>query len=186
MDLGTSPTWEDTVFATVLATGALIGIEAASGLAGEVRVGPQGPAGGSSSSARSRRGPARAGVSAAALMALPVQSGATALGARFEQAPVLGMVSTLDPEWLRRAARYAVGALGGAILLVAMNGQMLGLSRLAYSLATNRQIPSALGRLHPRRGTPYVAIVIAGADLPSRWRCRTTWTSWPASSPSGR
>ena len=42
-----------------------------------------------------------------------------------------------------------------------MNGQMLGLSRLAYSLATNRQIPSAIGRLHPRRGTPYVVITAA-------------------------
>ena len=54
-----------------------------------------------------------------------------------------------------------MGAIGAATLIVAMNGQMLGLSRLAYSLATNRQIPSALGRLHPRRGTPYVVIVAA-------------------------
>ena len=51
--------------------------------------------------------------------------------------------------------------MAGATLLVAMNGQMLGLSRLAYSLATNRQIPSAIGRLHPRRGTPYVVITAA-------------------------
>jgi APA family basic amino acid/polyamine antiporter len=39
---------------------------------------------------------------------------------------------------------------------------MLGLSRLAYSLSTNRQIPSALGRLHPTRSTPFVLIIIAG------------------------
>jgi APA family basic amino acid/polyamine antiporter len=38
---------------------------------------------------------------------------------------------------------------------------MLGLSRLAFSLATNRQIPSALGRLHPQRATPFVLIAIA-------------------------
>ena len=38
---------------------------------------------------------------------------------------------------------------------------MLGLSRLAYSLATHRQIPSAVGRLHPKFGTPYIAIVVA-------------------------
>ena len=38
---------------------------------------------------------------------------------------------------------------------------MLGLSRLAYSLSTNRQIPSALGRLHPTRSTPYVLIIVA-------------------------
>src|SRR5918994_771635 len=47
------------------------------------------------------------------------------------------------------------------MLLAAMNGQMLGLARLAYSLATNRQIPSAVGRLHRRRGTPYVTISMA-------------------------
>ena len=39
---------------------------------------------------------------------------------------------------------------------------MLGLSRLAYSLSTNRQIPSGLGRLHPQRSTPYVLIIFAG------------------------
>ena len=161
VELGHQPTWQDAAFATVLATGALIGIEAASGLAGEVRVG--------------RRGLRRVvivvsaaalllmtGVSAAALMALPVHNGATELGGRYVEAPVLGMVSTLDPEWLRHVFRYTVGALAAAILLTAMNGQMLGVARLSYSLATNRQIPSAVGRLHPQLGTPYVAITIAG------------------------
>ena len=47
-------------------------------------------------------------------------------------------------------------------LIAAANSAMLGLSRLAYSLSTNRQIPSGLGRLHPQRSTPYVLIVIAG------------------------
>jgi basic amino acid/polyamine antiporter, APA family len=37
----------------------------------------------------------------------------------------------------------------------------MGLSRLAYSLSTNRQIPSAVGRLHPTRATPFVVIAIA-------------------------
>ena len=39
---------------------------------------------------------------------------------------------------------------------------MMGVSRLAYSLATNRQIPSAIGRLHPQRSTPWVAITVCG------------------------
>jgi APA family basic amino acid/polyamine antiporter len=47
-------------------------------------------------------------------------------------------------------------------MLVAMNGQMLGIARLGYSLATNRQIPSLAGRLHRSRGTPFVVILIAG------------------------
>ena len=38
---------------------------------------------------------------------------------------------------------------------------MLGLSRLGYSLATYRQIPSLIGRLHPSRGTPFVLITLA-------------------------
>ena len=37
---------------------------------------------------------------------------------------------------------------------------MLGLSRLGYALAVNRQIPSLVGYLHPRRSTPVVVIAI--------------------------
>jgi APA family basic amino acid/polyamine antiporter len=160
VELGDTPQWEDAIFAAVVATVALIGVEAASGLAGEVRVG--------------RRGLRRVvlasagaglllfvGVSAAGLMAAPVEGGQTALGGRYIEAPVLGIVSAYDPQWLMDVSRYVIAATAGAVLLVAMNGQMLGLARLAYSLATNRQIPSAAGRLHERRGTPYVAIGIA-------------------------
>ena len=160
VDLGTTPGWDDVVFAAVVATVALIGVEAASGLAGEVRVG--------------RRGLRRVVlavsaaaivlfvcVSAAGLMAQPVVGGETALGTRYIESPVVGIAAALDPVWLRDGARYLVGVTAAAILITAMNGQMLGLARLAYSLATNRQIPSASGRLHERRGTPYVAISIA-------------------------
>jgi APA family basic amino acid/polyamine antiporter len=100
-------------------------------------------------------------VSAAGLMAQPVENGQTALGGRYIEGPVLGIVAAYDPSWLMDAARYVVGAVAAAMLIVAMNSQMLGLARLAYSLATNRQIPSAIGRLHGSRGTPYVAISIA-------------------------
>jgi APA family basic amino acid/polyamine antiporter len=160
VDLGSRPEWDELLFATVVAGVALVGVEAASGLAGEVRVG--------------RRGLRRVVgltaitalvlfvcVSTAALMVVPVVDGETALGDRFAEAPVLGVVSQFHPDWLHDAARVGIGALGAALLLVAMNGQMLGIARLAYSLATNRQIPSAAGRLHERRGTPYIAIISA-------------------------
>ena len=42
VDLGSAPAWDDALFATVVAAVALIGVEAASGLAGEVRVGRRG------------------------------------------------------------------------------------------------------------------------------------------------
>ncbi len=162
VDLGSAPELDDLVFATVVAGVALIGVEAASGLAGEVRVG--------------RRGLRRVvlasagtalllyvGVSVAALMAVPVVDGQTALGGRYLEAPILGIVTAFQPDWLMDVSRIVVGTTAAALLIVAMNGQMLGLARLSYSLATNRQIPSAAGRLHDRRGTPYVAITIAAA-----------------------
>ena len=45
-------------------------------------------------------------------MAVPVEDGQTALGGAYVEAPVLGIVSALDPEWLMDASRYAVGADG--------------------------------------------------------------------------
>jgi APA family basic amino acid/polyamine antiporter len=160
IDLGAAPGWDGFLFATVVAAVALVGVEAASGLAGEVRVG--------------RRGLRRVvlvtsgtalvlfvGVSIAALMAQPVTDGQTALGGRFAEAPVLGLVAAFEQDWLRHAGRIVVGTTGAAVLIVAMNSQMLGIARLAYSLATNRQIPSGAGRLHERRGTPYIAITVA-------------------------
>ncbi|HEX2125772.1 MAG TPA: amino acid permease [Thermoleophilaceae bacterium] len=158
--LGDTPSWEDAIFAAVVASIALVGVEAASGLAGEVRVGRRG---------LRRMVVATAGVtlvlyvavSAAGLMAQPADGGETALGSAYLEAPVLGIVVAYESGWLVDAGRYAVGATAAAVLIVAMNGQMLGLARLAYSLATNRQIPSAVGRLHGSRGTPYVAISLA-------------------------
>jgi basic amino acid/polyamine antiporter, APA family len=161
VELGSTPRWEDVIFATGIATVAVIGVEAASGLAGEIRVGRRG---------LRRVVLAAVGaalilvvvVSVAALMAAPVVGDRTALGGRYIEAPVLAIVSAYEPGTLLDVSRYVVGATAAALLLVAMNSQMLGLARLAYSLATNRQIPSGVGRLHRRRGTPYVTIVLAG------------------------
>ena len=161
IELGRVPTWEGFVFATAVAAVAAIGVEASSGLAGEVVV---------------RRRPLRryvlavtgtafvlfTGVSIVALMSVPVVGGQTALGGRFIDAPLLGVVSAWEPAWLAELFRYAVGAVGALVLVQGLNIVMLGLSRLAYSLATNRQIPTALGRLHQRYSTPVVVIAIAG------------------------
>jgi APA family basic amino acid/polyamine antiporter len=158
--LGSAPAWDDLLFAMVLAAVAATGIEAASGLAPEVRVGR-----------RALRNLVMfasvavfvilVGVSSVSTMAVPVVNGHTALGGPYVAAPLLGTVSAFDPSWLRHLLRYAVGGLGAVVLLQAVNSTMVGFSRIAYSLATNRQIPSLLGRLHPRYGTPYVAIGLA-------------------------
>ena len=160
IDLGTTPTWSEALFALTLATVAFTSLESAAGLAGEVAVG--------------RRGLKRlvssvagtvifiyVGIAVVALSALPVRDGRTELGGRWVEAPVLGLVGAFEQDWLADSLTVVVGVLAAVTLVAAANGAMLGLSRLAYSLATNRQIPSAVGRLHPQRATPYVVIVIA-------------------------
>ena len=52
-------------------------------------------------------------------------------------------------------------AIVPAALIWAANTAMLGLSRHVYVLATNRQIPSWLGKLNRRFQTPHVAILTA-------------------------
>jgi len=160
VDIGSRPALDDLLFAMVIATVACTGIEAASGLAAELKV----------SRSQLKRvvlvgGVAvlvlYVGVSLIALMALPVGSGGTDLGGGFVEAPILGVVSELDPAWLSDAARYAIGLVGALVLFQAVNGQMLGIGRLTYSLGTHRQIPSVLSRLDDRHSTPYVAIVLA-------------------------
>ncbi|MEX2196400.1 MAG: amino acid permease [Thermoleophilaceae bacterium] len=160
IDLGTAPEWDDLVFAAVVATVAVTGIDAASGLAGELRVGRR----------KLRRFQFAStgvvlftlvGLSVVALMAVPAVDGSTALGEEFIDAPVLGIPAAYEPVWLSDVLRYSVGAVGSLVLLQAMNVNMLGISRLSYALATHRQIPSALGRLHPTFATPYVTIGIA-------------------------
>jgi APA family basic amino acid/polyamine antiporter len=102
-------------------------------------------------------------MSIVALMAVPVHGDHTALGSTYVEAPVLGIVSAFDPSWLRETFRYLVGGVAALVLVTAVNGQVLGVARLAYSLTTNRQLPSLVGRLHKRYGTPYVAIAITAA-----------------------
>ncbi|MFN8112175.1 MAG: universal stress protein [Solirubrobacterales bacterium] len=105
------------------------------------------------------------GMSLVALMALPVVAGpdgaTTALATTWEDAPVLGITSAFSPEWLSEIFKWAVVAIAPLILFFAANVTMLGLSRHTYVLATNRQIPSWLGKLGGTRSTPHVAIVIA-------------------------
>ena len=104
---------------------------------------------------------AYAGMTAIALMAVPVVEGPngvhTALGHRFIEEPVLGVVMSYDPAWLSTVLQVGVVAIAPAVLTWAASTSMLGLSRHVYVLATNRQVPSWLGKLG-QRSTPYVAI----------------------------
>jgi basic amino acid/polyamine antiporter, APA family len=157
---GDTPTWGDTVFALGVATVSFTGLESASGLSGEVAVG--------------RRGLKRlvgaaamivivvyTGIGIVAVTALPVVGNATSLGRNYLDAPMIGIAESFHTDWLADMLKYTIAAAAAATLIAAANSAMMGLSRLAYSLSTNRQIPSAMGRLHPTRSTPYVVIAIA-------------------------
>ncbi len=159
--LGSAPTWSHLVFALTIAVVAFTSLESASGLAGEVRI--------------SRAGLKRfvasttatvaflyVGIALVAVTALPVRDGHTQLATRYLDAPMIGIVAQVHPHWLGKTLMYVVAAVAAVTLVAAANSAMLGLSRLAYSLSTNRQIPSGLGRLHPQRSTPYVLIILAG------------------------
>ncbi|MGI8597177.1 MAG: amino acid permease [Thermoleophilaceae bacterium] len=158
LDAVGTPSWEDLVFAAVVATVAVTGIEAASGLAGEIR--PRGR--------ELRRvvvviGLAvvlvLTGVAVVALAAAPDAGGLGTLAGAFARAPLLGVVAGIDPPWLAETLATPIAFVGALVLLQAVNTNMLGVSRLGYSLTTNRQIPAALGRLHARRSTPWILIV---------------------------
>ena len=164
LDLFTTPSVSDLAYALVISMVALAGIEAASDLAPDLAWRRE-----------DLRNVLRAGsvvvplvyvgMAIVALMALPVTAGAggpeTALSTVYEDAPVLGIASAFEPGWLAGVAKWAIVAIAPAILLFAANATMLGLSRHVYVLATNRQIPSWLGKLGKRRSTPYVAILTA-------------------------
>ncbi|MGH2954171.1 MAG: amino acid permease [Solirubrobacterales bacterium] len=164
IDLFTSPTFEDIVYAGVIATAAFAGIEAAANLAPDLEFSP-----------RDLRSLVTAGavlvplvyfgVAVIALMALPVvatpDGPRTPLGEEFIENPVLGVVQAFEPAWLADGFQIAVVAVAPAALLWAAGTAMLGLSRHVYVLATNRQIPSWLGKLNRRYGTPHVAILSA-------------------------
>lgn len=159
--LGSAPTWGSFVFALTVAAIAFTSLESAAGVAGEVRIGRGGlkrmVASGTATVVIGY-----VGIAVVAVTALPVHGTHTELATRYLDDPVVGIVTQMHPHWLAQALRYVVGALATLTLLAAANSAMLGLSRLAYSLSTNRQIPSGLGRLHPTRSTPYVLIVCAG------------------------
>jgi basic amino acid/polyamine antiporter, APA family len=149
-----TPSLGNLLFAFPLVLVAFSGLDVSSGLAGQVRIG--------------RRGLRRliavrmlaaivpyVGIALIASIALPNEPGQAWI-----EAPMLGVVDEFSQDWLREPLRYVVAVSAIAILAGGCSAAMLGVSRLGYSLALNRQIPSRIGYLHPTRSTPVVIIGI--------------------------
>jgi APA family basic amino acid/polyamine antiporter len=176
VQLGSVPSWKELIFALSLAMLAYTGIETVANMAEE-------------STDPGRQVPKAvnlvvlavlgvyAGISVVALSALPVihhgvgyspalgehfsQPGyATGLGGVFQNDPVLGIISRLGLHGtVLKLAQYYVGILAATILFIATNAGMIGISRLSWSLAEHRQLPSIFSRLHPKFHTPWFTLV---------------------------
>ncbi len=177
VDLGSTPSYSHLIFALSLAMLAYTGIETVSNMAEEAR------------------DPGRdvpkavnliliavlgvyAGMTVVALSALPVighgAHATTLLGQPpphgYENDPVLGIIQHLGLAHAATSAlRYYVGILAATILFIATNAGLIGISRLSWSLAEHRQLPSVFAQLHRRHRTPWFTIitfsVIAGILL---------------------
>ncbi|MGZ5357029.1 MAG: amino acid permease [Solirubrobacterales bacterium] len=164
LDLFSSPSGEDVIYAFVIATIAYAGIEAASDLAPDVDFEPG-----------DLRRVLNAGaivvpllyacISAVALMALPVRPGPdgpeTELATTHIEEPVLGVVQAFDPAWLGDVMQWFVMLVAVPMLIWAASTSMMGVSRHVYALARSRQIPSWAGKLERSYSTPYIAIGMA-------------------------
>jgi len=176
VQLGSVPSWQELIFALSLAMLAYTGIETVANMAEESRD-------------PGRQVPKAvnlvvlavlgvyAGISVVALSALPVvhhgvgyshelqqsysHAGyATALGGFFQNDPVLGIISRLGLHGtVLHLAQYYVGILAATILFIATNAGMIGISRLSWSLAEHRQLPSLFSQLHPKFRTPWFTLV---------------------------
>jgi APA family basic amino acid/polyamine antiporter len=163
--LGVAPTWSD--FALGIAVGmiAYTGIETISNMAEEAKD-------------AARTIPRSVGLVVAAVLglyllipvvalsAMPVVKDAaghyvTALGSKYANDPILGIVENLGlSSGPTEVLRYYVGILAAVILLIATNAGLIGVSRLTYSMGQHRQLPEGLRQVHPRYRTPYIAILV--------------------------
>jgi APA family basic amino acid/polyamine antiporter len=178
--LGVAPSWHNLVFALSVAMVAYTGIETVSNMAEEAKD-PGHDVPRSVNLVLIAVLGVYAGISVVALSALPVvhhgvgfsatlgehfhHAGyATALGGKYENDPVLGIVSALGLHGVvLTIAKDYVGVLAATILFIATNAGLIGISRLSWSLAEHRQLPSIFSRLHPSFRTPWFTIVFFSA-----------------------
>ncbi|MBA3841626.1 MAG: universal stress protein [Actinobacteria bacterium] len=79
----------------------------------------------------------------------------------FKNDPVLGLVENLGLHGIvLQSIKVYVGILAATILFIATNAGVIGASRITYSMASYRQLPSVFRRLHPKLKTPWLSLVV--------------------------
>ncbi len=189
INLFTSPDFHDIVYASVVAMLAYAGIEAASDLAPDINVNPRDLK--RIVSVGALAVPlVYAGMAAIALMAVPVVAGPhgpeTALGHRFVEAPVLGVVSAYHPVWVSDAMRWLVVVVATPVLFWAVDHGAA--RRLPSHLHAGDQPPdpqlAGQAQQPPRDAAGGDRDLRRDRDRPGR--CRPTSSCSPASTPSAR
>ena len=149
------PSAENLVFGIALASIAYTGIETMSQMAEETRQ-------------PSKRVPRAlimmivavlvifAGISLVSLSAMTPQE----LASEWARDPVAGIAAHIPITLISDVLKPLIAVLAGSILLIATNAGLIGISRLAFSLGTNKLQPSALSKIHPKFKTPYVSIIL--------------------------
>jgi APA family basic amino acid/polyamine antiporter len=165
ISLGTAPRWDRFILGIAISMIAYTGIETVSNLAEETK-NPTKNIPRSVFSVFATVLVMYTLIPVVALSAMPVFQKAdggfaTELSEKFINDPVLGIVENLGVGFASILEVW-VGLLAATILFIAANAGMLGMSRLAYSMGQNRDLPPAVSRLHPTRRTPATAIIIFG------------------------
>lgn len=95
-----------------------------------------------------------------AFISLSVGLGISA--AELSEAPPMGSAVAASNLWRSPFAGQllVLGGIGG--ILTSWNAFVLGASRLMYAMASDGMLPAAIARVHPRHGTPHIAILIIG------------------------
>jgi len=100
-----------------------------------------------------------AGISLVALTAMTPQILADPVNG-WARDPVAGIAANLPSVTAQAIFAPLVAVLAASILLTATNAGLMGISRLAFNMATHRQLPATLGRVHKRFRTPHVTIIL--------------------------
>jgi APA family basic amino acid/polyamine antiporter len=163
--LGVAPTWSNFALGVAVGMIAYTGIETISNMAEEARDAKRTVPQGTGLTVLAVLG-IYSLLPIIALSALPVTQDATGayttqLGTTYADDPVLGIVENFGlSAGLTEILRYYVGVLAAVILVIATNAGLIGLSRLTFSMGQYRQLPEKLRQVHPRFGTPYIAILV--------------------------
>jgi len=155
--------WHDLAFALPLAMLAYTGLETAANLAEEARE-PGRTLPRSLFSAIGLVVLVTVLIAAIGMSAYPAENGATELGTRWEEAPLVGIAVAFEgslPSILVDVLRVAVGISGVLILVGAATTSVSGITRLTHSLAEHGQLPHEFARLERRALVSSEAILLA-------------------------